>query len=72
MNITDKHPNQTQEQVYGMEHVAIETDDLSGAVARLTESGARILEETTVRGGRRVCYFDGPESVCLEVLEKSE
>ena len=30
---------------------------------------SRILEETQVGGGQRVCFFEGPEGVQLEVLE---
>ena len=52
-----------------MEHIAIDTDDLDGTIEKLKASGARILEETQVGEGRRVCFFEGPEGVCLEVLE---
>ena len=69
LNVTGLIDSQTHEQVYGMEHSAIDTDDLDGTVARLKEGGARILEETQVGEGRRVCFFEGPEGVCLEVLE---
>jgi catechol 2,3-dioxygenase-like lactoylglutathione lyase family enzyme len=69
LNVTQMIDTQSHEQVYGMEHIAIDTDDLDGTVAKLKASGARILEETQVGGGRRVCFFEGPEGVCLEVLE---
>ncbi|SVD96300.1 uncharacterized protein METZ01_LOCUS449154 [marine metagenome] len=35
----------------------------------MKDSGARILEETSVGAGRKVCFFEGPDGVCLEVLE---
>jgi catechol 2,3-dioxygenase-like lactoylglutathione lyase family enzyme len=69
LNVTQMIDTQSHEQVYGMEHIAIDTDDLDGTVAKLKAGGAKILEETQVGGGRRVCFFEGPEGVCLEVLE---
>ena len=66
LNVTGKIDSQTHEQVFGIEHIAIDTDD---TVASLKASGARILEETQVGEGRRVCFFEGPQGVCLEVLE---
>lgn len=69
LNVTKMIDTQTHPQNYGIEHIAIDTDDLAGTVAKLKASGARILEETTVGGGRKVCFFEGPEGVCLEVLE---
>ncbi len=69
VNITKFIEGQTREQLYGIEHIAIDTDDLDNVVESLKASGARILEETQVGGGRRVCFFEGPEGVQLEVLE---
>lgn len=69
LNVTGFIEGQTHPQVHGMEHIAIDTDDLPGVVRKLKASGARILEETTLGTGRKVCFFEGPEGVCLEVLE---
>ncbi len=69
LNVTGFIDAQSHEQVYGIEHIAIDTDDMPGTVAKLKASGARILEETSVGAGRTVCFFEGPEGVCLEVLE---
>lgn len=69
VNVTKLIDGQSRDQIYGIEHIAIDTDDLDNVVASLKEGGARILEETTVGGGRRVCFFEGPEGVQLEVLE---
>ena len=69
VNITKFIDGQSREQLYGIEHIAIDTDDLDNVVESLKASGARILEETQVGGGRRVCFFEGPEGVQLEVLE---
>ena len=69
MNITTFIDSQTREQVYGIEHIAIDTDDLDNVMESLKASGARVLEETTARSGGRVCFFEGPEGVQIEVLE---
>ena len=63
INVTKFIDGQTREQLYGIEHIAIDTDDLDNVVASLKEGGARILEETrwaTAAGcvsskGRRAC-----------------
>lgn len=69
LNITDLHPTQKREQAYGMEHIAMDTDQLDTLVAKLKASGAKILEETVVTGNRRVCFFEGPDGVQLEFIE---
>ena len=43
--------------------------DIDGAIADLKNGGAKVLEETTVGGGRRVMFFKGPQGIILEVLE---
>ena len=72
LNITGMIDSQTHEQNLGIEHIAIDTDDMPGTVAKLREHGAKILEETSVGNGRKVTFFEGPEGVCLEVLEMAE
>jgi len=69
LNITDLHADQKREQKYGMEHIAIDTDDLDAVVKKLKRRGINILEETTVSGGKRVCFFEGPDGVQLEFIE---
>ncbi len=69
LNITELHPTQQREQSYGMEHIAMDTDQLDTLVAKLKAGGAKILEETVVTGGRRVCFFEGPDGVQLEFIE---
>ena len=69
LNISDLHPDQSRDQKYGMEHLAIDTDELDTVVAKLKERGIGILEETVVSGGRRVCFFEGPDGVQLEFIE---
>jgi catechol 2,3-dioxygenase-like lactoylglutathione lyase family enzyme len=69
LNVTDFLTDQTREQKYGMEHIAIDTDELDTLVAKLKEQGIPILEQTVVSGGRRVCFFEGPDGVQLEFIE---
>ena len=69
LNITDLHATQKRDQMYGMEHIAMDTDQLDALVAKLKAGGAKILEETVVSGGRRVCFFEGPDGVQLEFIE---
>ena len=69
LNVSRFLEHQTREQKYGMEHIAIDTDELDSIVAKLKERGINILEETVVSGGRRVCFFEGPDGVQLEFIE---
>lgn len=69
LNVTDFLTDQTREQKYGMEHIAIDTDELDALIEKLKGQGIRILEQTVVSGGRRVCFFEGPDGVQLEFIE---
>lgn len=69
LNVTDFLTDQTREQKYGMEHIAIDTDELDKLVEKLKAQGIPILEQTVVSGGRRVCFFEGPDGVQLEFIE---
>ncbi len=69
LNVTDFLESQKREQKYGLEHIAIDTDELDAIVAKLKAQGINILEETIVSGGRRVCFFEGPDGVQLEFIE---
>ena len=69
MNISDFLTEQKREQKYGMEHIAIDTDELDSLIAKLKARGINILEQTIVSGGRRVCFFEGPDGVQLEFIE---
>jgi catechol 2,3-dioxygenase-like lactoylglutathione lyase family enzyme len=69
LNVSNFLTNQTREQKYGMEHIAIDTDELDALVGKLEAQGIHILEQTTVSGGRRVCFFEGPDGVQLEFIE---
>ena len=69
LNVTDFIEGQKLGQHYGMEHLALDTNDIAGEVQGLKAAGARILEERRLPDGRRVCFFEGPEGVRLEVME---
>jgi lactoylglutathione lyase len=70
INLTTHVADQSRDQHYGMEHIALNTDDLSGAVDKLKAGGARLLEELTGRSGQRVCFLEGPDGVQLELIER--
>jgi catechol 2,3-dioxygenase-like lactoylglutathione lyase family enzyme len=69
VNLTTHIADQTREQHYGMEHIAVNTDDMAGALAQLTANGARLLEDRTGGRGNRVCFVEGPDGVQLELIE---
>jgi lactoylglutathione lyase len=69
LSVTDFLEEQRLEQHYGMEHLALDADDLPGVVQKLRSNGARILEQRQLGDGRHVCFFEGPEGVRLEVME---
>ena len=69
LNVSNFLENQTRQQMYGMEHIAIDTDELDALVQKLEAQGIHILEKTVVSGGRRVCFFEGPDGVQLVFIE---
>jgi predicted enzyme related to lactoylglutathione lyase len=69
LNVTTFVDEQTRQQVYGMEHFALNTDDMDGTVAKLQANGAKILEQMTSGNGRRICFLEGPDGVQLEIIE---
>ncbi len=73
INISDHIEYQTREQRYGLEHFALCTDDLEGALADLKSRGARLMEQMAspipAHAGKRICFLEGPEGVQLELIE---
>jgi catechol-2,3-dioxygenase len=73
LNITGHVDYQKREQHYGLEHFAVETDDLEGTMEKLLASGARVLESMVSpipkHKGGRICFLEGPEGVQLELIE---
>ena len=70
LNITSLIADQKREQQYGLEHVAVDTDDYTATLARLRANGVRILEELPPTNGRRVCFLEAPDGAQIEVIER--
>jgi lactoylglutathione lyase len=71
LNITGIIDTQTREQHYGIEHVALNTDDYTGTLAKLRANGVRVLEELPPgSNGRRVCFLEAPDGAQVELIEK--
>ena len=71
LNITTLIASQNHEQHYGIEHMAVQTDDYPGTLAQLRKNGVRILEELQPNNGRRVCFVEAPDGAQMEVIEKT-
>ena len=69
LNITTKIDSQNHEQNYGIEHIALQTDDYGGTLATLRKNGVKILEELA-NNGRHVCFLEAPDGAQMEVIEK--
>ena len=69
LNVTQFLDEQELDQFMGLEHVAIDTNNFDGEVAKIKSAGVKILEERVLPDGRRVCFFEGPQGVRLEFLE---
>jgi len=69
MNVTGYVAGQKLDQHFGLEHVALETNDFDTLLQRLKDQGTPILEERSRPDGGRIVFFEGPEGVRLEALE---
>jgi catechol 2,3-dioxygenase-like lactoylglutathione lyase family enzyme len=70
LNITTLIASQNHEQHYGIEHMAVETDDYPGTLAQLQKNGVRILEELPPNNGKRVCFVECPDGAQMEIIER--
>ena len=71
LNITTIISAQKREQHHGLEHIAVETDDYTGTLARLKQNGVKVLEELPPNAsGRRVCFLEAPDGAQIELIEK--
>jgi len=68
INLTTFVEDQKRQQLYGMEHFALDTDNMDDTLAKLTGNGARVLEQM-VSNGRRICFLEGLDGVQLEIIE---
>ena len=70
LNVTTISETQKRQQHLGIEHIAVQTDDYAGTLAKLRKNGARILEETE-NNGRHVCWVEAPDGAQMELTEKT-
>lgn len=57
----------------GLDHFGLRVDSLDTATAELKAKGAEFtMEPTTIRPGTRIAFVRGPESVSIELLERSQ
>ena len=70
LNVTTLISSQSHEQHYGIEHIAVETDDYAATLARMKANGARILEELPPNNGRHVAFVEAPDGAQMELVEK--
>jgi predicted enzyme related to lactoylglutathione lyase len=71
LNITGLMTDQNHEQHYGIEHMAVVTDDYPGTLARLRENGVAVLEELTGSEGNRVAFVAATDGAQMEIIEKA-
>jgi catechol 2,3-dioxygenase-like lactoylglutathione lyase family enzyme len=71
LNITGLITVQNHEQHYGIEHIAVETDDYAGTLAQLRKNGVRILEELPPNNGKHVAFVECPDGAQMEVIERT-
>ena len=70
LNITGIIDSQKRDQRYGIEHLAVDSDDYTATLARMRANGVRVLEELTPTSGRRVCFLEAPDGAQIELIEK--
>jgi hypothetical protein len=70
LNITTLIDSQKHEQHYGIEHIAVQTDDYQGTLAKLKANGVHIPEEMSPNNGRHVCFLEAPDGAQMELIEK--
>jgi predicted enzyme related to lactoylglutathione lyase len=71
LNITGIISEQNHAQYYGIEHMAVVTDDYPATIAKLRSNGVEILEELTGSSGARVAFVSAPDGAQMEVIEKA-
>jgi predicted enzyme related to lactoylglutathione lyase len=71
LNISTIIATQNHEQHLGIEHIALNTDDFTGTLAKLKAAGVTILEEMRGGAGQRICFVQCPDGAQMEVIEKT-
>ena len=72
LNITTLIAAQNHEQHYGIEHLAVNTEDYPGTLAKLVANGVKLLEQLppNPENGRRVAFLACPDGAQMELIEK--
>jgi len=70
LNITGIITEQNHEQHYGIEHMAVVTDDYPATLAKLRENGVAVLEELIGDKGNRVAFVAAMDGAQMEIIEK--
>lgn len=71
LNVTGIITEQNHAQFYGIEHMAVVTDDFAGTLAKLRGNDVAILEELTGSSGKRVAFVQAPDGAQMEIIEKA-
>ncbi len=71
LNITGIIAEQNHEQHYGIEHMAVVTDDYPATLAKLRGNGVEVLEELKGGSGNRVAFVAAPDGAQMEIIEKA-
>lgn len=70
LNITGLIAEQNHAQAYGIEHMAMTTDNYSATLAKLRENGVEVLEELKGERGNRVAFVTATDGSQMEIIEK--
>jgi catechol 2,3-dioxygenase-like lactoylglutathione lyase family enzyme len=70
LNITRINTEQKHDQHFGIEHIAVQTDDFDGTMAALRASGVTILEQLSPGPGRQIAFVQCPDGAQMEVIKK--
>jgi predicted enzyme related to lactoylglutathione lyase len=70
LNITGIITEQHHEQAYGIEHLAVVTDNYPATLAKLRENGVAVLEELKGEKGNRVAFVAATDGSQMEIIEK--
>jgi catechol 2,3-dioxygenase-like lactoylglutathione lyase family enzyme len=70
LNITTLITEQNHEQHYGIEHMAVTTDDYPATMAKLRANGVAVLEELKGDKGNRVAFVAATDGAQMEIIEK--
>ena len=70
LNITGIIADQKHTQAYGIEHLAVVTDDFPGTLTKLRDNGVAVLEELRGDKGNRVAFVAAPDGSQMEIIEK--